>query len=420
MRLVLPALALSALVACAGSGKSPASPADADPRDPPEPEPQGTVTEWAIGDQPDNGPVVFQQDVIHQINIELEDDATDSLYRDPYEEVLSQVVIDDMQVPDVGVRLRGKVGSFRTLDGKPKLEIDFNTFVDGQRFQGLESLSLNNSVVDCSYLKETVGYRVFEALGVPAARTAYAQVTINGLEYGLYVLVETQDDRFLKERWADDDGNLYDGKYIWYGGHDYQLLDFGSGLDTMYQLEEGSDVGHADISAISDTLIAAWGQPDFYEQMGEVIDWDALHREWAGEQWVGQNDGYCINQNNYRVYFNPETDRAELIPWDLDYAFLNARDWGRSWASPAGKLAQACWQDSVCVAAQQQAMAEALDIIDSMDLQTHVDALADLTQAAALDDPRRECARGDVLPWRDYIDDWVATRSDLLRDQWGL
>ena len=32
-----------------------------------------------------------------------------------------QLTINDAQVSDVGVRLRGKVGSFRTLDGKPKL-----------------------------------------------------------------------------------------------------------------------------------------------------------------------------------------------------------------------------------------------------------------------------------------------------------
>ena len=179
-------------------------------------------------------------------------------------------------------------------------------------------------------------------------------------------------------------------------------------------------MGHADIAAISTTLAEVWGQPDFYARMGELLDWEEVHREWAGEQWVGQNDGYCINKNNYRVYFDPEDGRAELIPWDLDYALLQDYEWGRSWASPAGNLARGCWQDSQCAAAQQEAVADALDRIEAMGLPELVDELSELTEDEALSDPRRECARGDILPWRDYVLGWVETRSDYMRDQWGL
>ena len=418
MRRPSPLLVLAAAVACTANGKGTAP--EAGEVTYVASEGEGTVSEWSIGDQPDEGPYVFKQDRIHRIEIELPSDSVSSLGRDPYEYVVGDATIDGAELAEVGVRLRGKIGSFRTLDGKPKLKLDFNAFVDGRRFQGLESLSLNNSVVDCSYLKEPLSYRVFEELGVPAGRTAYATVTINGLDYGLYIIVETQDDRYIDARWEEADGNLYDGKYVWYGGHSYQLLDFGDNVDTMYQLEEGTDVGHADITAVSDALVSAWGQPDFYEQMGEVLDWDEVHREWAGEQWVGQNDGYCINKNNYRVYFNPADGKANLIPWDLDYSLLHDSDWGRSWSSPSGNLARGCWQDSVCAAAQKDAVADAIDTIENMDLQAFVDDLAELTESEALADPRRECGRGDIQPWRDYVDWWVGARSDEVSARWGL
>ena len=54
----------------------------------------------------------------------------------------------------VVLRLRGKLGSFRDVNEKPKWKLDFNQYFPDRRFYGLESLSLNNSVGDCSYLRE--------------------------------------------------------------------------------------------------------------------------------------------------------------------------------------------------------------------------------------------------------------------------
>ena len=68
-------------------------------------------------------------------------------------------------------------------------------------------------------------------------------------------------------------------------------------------------------------------------------NWPEYHRELAVEQWVGHNDGYALNTNNYRPYFNPEDGLMQVLPWDLDYGFLNDSDWGMSWASPRGQLA---------------------------------------------------------------------------------
>lgn len=363
---------------------------------------------------------IFSDERIHAIDITLPASSIDALYADPYTSAVGAVTFDGEAVPDIGVRLRGKIGSFRDLSGKPKFALDFNTFVPGQRFYGLESLSLNNSVVDCSYLKESVGYRIFGLAGVPHERTGFATVTVNGAPYGLYVLIETPDDRFLRRAYPDPSGNLYDGKYIWRGGWDYTLLDFNSGVDELFQLEEGVDVGNADIKVVSRAVGHWMGGNEFETGLDSVLDWDEYHRELAVEQWIGHNDGYALNRNNYRVYFDPADGKAEIIPWDLDYAFLYDYEWGMSWRTPAGQIAYGCFVDRACSAHHAAVMGEVLASIDTTALLDWYDDVADLTEAAALADPRRECGAASIRSYRQTLRAWITGQNDTMRTYWGL
>ena len=68
------------------------------------------------GDQPEPEDAFFDQSVMHTIDIELADGSESSLWADQYTYVPADVTIDGTRLEDVGVRLRGKIGSFRTLD----------------------------------------------------------------------------------------------------------------------------------------------------------------------------------------------------------------------------------------------------------------------------------------------------------------
>jgi len=374
-----------------------------------------------VGDQdPDIDSWFFDAYTVHEVSISLSSDSVANLDADPYTYTQGDATVDGTPMPSIGVRLRGKIGSFRYLSGKPKFKLDFNQYVSGQRFYGLETLSLNNSVVDCSYLKEPVAYRVMREAGVPASRTSWAHVTVNGADYGLYVVVETPDDRFLDRVFADPSGNLYDGKYIWYTDGSYNLLDFGTGDDDLFSLEEGTDVGNDDIRGISDAVLASYGSQLFDEVTGTAVDWGELHRELAAEQWVGHNDGYALNTNNYRVYFDPdEGGLAQIVPWDFDYGFLHAGDWGMSWESPRGTLAAGCWADVGCRAAQRAAVLALTDHIEGLDLLGYYDDLDTLTYDLAQADPRRECSMSYVDSYRTALRSWIETRDTTLRVEWG-
>ncbi|MED5371021.1 MAG: CotH kinase family protein [Myxococcota bacterium] len=375
--------------------------------------------ETLAGEIPDSD-WIFDDSLIHEIEIRLSPEAWADLEALPYEYTQASVLIDGVSAGEVGVRLRGKVGSFRPISGKPKFKLDFNRIHPGRRFYGLEALSLNNEVADCSYLKEPLGYEVIRQAGGPASRTAFAHVQVNGADYGLYVLIETQDDRFLARNWDDGSGNLYDGKYLydWTTGA-YTLLDFTPELQDHLQQEEGEDVGHADIHGITDAIAGSWNTGAFMSGTSEVIDWPAMHTHLVAEQWIQQNDGYALNANNYRVYFNPEDGQAELISWDLDNSFM-PDFWSYTWTNPRGLLVQGCWQDAACVADWKAAAQELHETLDTADLAARYEAWDELTFRAAIEDPRRECSEDQLRSERLRLRAWIDERPAQFSQAWGL
>lgn len=377
------------------------------------------VTEESAGGYEVDNDWIFTKDRIHEVAITLSEESWAAIAAAPYTPAEATVSIDGIETPNVGVRLRGKIGSYRDLSGKPKFEIEFNEFNPEQRFYGLESLSLNNEVVDCGYLREPLGYRLFELAGVPALRTGFAKVTVNGAEYGLYVLLETQDDRFLKRVYEHPEGNLYDGKYVWYGGYSYTLLDFIPGLETYYELEEGTDIDNADIFAFTAAVTAAQASGDFHAGMNGVLDWPEYHRELLMEQWTGHLDGYALNTNNNRPYFDPTDGKMEILPWDLDYAFQEDYVWGMSWYTPRGVLAASCFADAACVAAHQAVAAEVAAAIDVAALDAELSAWQALTYEAAITDPRRECDVASVDAYQASLHSWIAARPAYMQTFWG-
>jgi len=379
------------------------------------------VTEEGVGDYIAANDWIFDDSFVHRIDIQLSDESFALLRSLPYDWAPADLSIDGVKAPDVGVRLRGKIGSFRTIDNKPKWKIDFNQYRDGRDFYGLEHLSLNNSVADCSYLKEKLGYAIVGMAGLPTLRTSFASVYVNGVDYGLYVILETPDKDWLERTYADPEGNFYDGKYLYdYTTGAFLLLDFVDSLDDYYQLEEGTDVGHADIFAVTAANTAASGSGQYEAITSTVVDWERLHTYLAVEQWLGHNDGYALNINNYRVYFDPSDGLMELVMWDLDYAFLEDSWWGMSWADPRGVLAEGCWADTDCRAKQREAVSTVIERIDTAALDAELDRWDALTNDLAYRDARRECSAEKVASYRQWLQDWLPYRTSYMKTYWDL
>ena len=114
----------------------------------------------------------------------------------------------------IGVRYAGDATYFASARGvKRPLKLDFTRF-EKRDLHGLAAVHLHSMPLDPAKAREAIAYAVFRDAGVPAPRTAFAEVTLTvpgrfDKEYlGLYTVVEDVDQRFLADRFGSDHGLL--------------------------------------------------------------------------------------------------------------------------------------------------------------------------------------------------------------------
>jgi len=250
----------------------------------------------------------FANHTIPRIRILLDTNAMAALRNKYREYVKCSVIEESITNRDVGIHLKGQYGTFEAIDGQPSLTLNFDKFVKGQSFHGLDKFHLNNSAQDPSLLCEVIGREMFQAAGVPTPRATHARVCLNGRDLGLYVLVEGTDKSFLKRHFVDTSGNLYDS------GFRHDITD---------ALEKKSGKGpndHSDLHA----LFAAAREPNQetrIARLAALIDLDRFYTLLALESMMRHFDGYAMSVNNYRVYYDPESGRAVFLPHGMDQLF---------------------------------------------------------------------------------------------------
>ncbi len=209
---------------------------------------------------------------------------------------------------DVQIKLKGAAGSYREFSDRPALTIKTNKVDKKQLFHGLQKFHLNNSVQDESYLSEYLSSAIFRSAGYPATRVSYARVWLNDRDVGLYVLKEGFDQKFLGRFFSDAKGNLYDGGFL-------------QDVDVDLEKDDGNGPDdHSDLHAITEALrdktpASRWSR------LSEFVDMDHFLSFMALERMTVHWDGYCLNANNYRIYFDPSTKKAVFLPHGMDQMF---------------------------------------------------------------------------------------------------
>ncbi len=213
----------------------------------------------------------------------------------------------DRVYTNVALHLKGAAGSFQPIERNPSFTLNFDKLVKGQTFHGLEKISLNNSAQDPSYSTERLCRELFNAAGVPAPRAGYATVELNGRSLGLYVLLEGYNRQFLRRHFKNPKGNLYDGGFL-------------KDIDSRLATNSGDANDQSGLVALAE----AAEDPDRaarFAGLEEVLDMDRFITFLAMEILVCHWDGYGINKNNYRVYFDPEYKRMVFMPHGMDQMF---------------------------------------------------------------------------------------------------
>ena len=208
------------------------------------------------------------------------------------------------RVEQIGVRAFGS-GSVRA--GKPSLKLSFDRNLDGQTWRGLDELKLDNSSQDPGFLNERVATAALRRAGVPASRTGWARVTVNGDYAGFFVVLESVDDRFVERWFGHDDGPLYS----------MNAHNWGQGLNPMqdpltwYEPETSYGGDGSELALAADRLA--------HEEISsvlEVLDLEGFFRESIARSVMGSLDAFSADGNNFYLFV--DEGRVRIIPWDFD------------------------------------------------------------------------------------------------------
>ena len=272
----------------------------------------------------------------------------------------------------VGVHLKGAWGSWRDVTQKAAFKIKMDAFVDKQTLFGISKFTLNNMVQDPSYIHETLTYRLYRALGVPSPRTGYANVTLNGRDYGLHLNIETMNKQLLS-RWGISSSHLYKGAVPYFP-------DFYAGNENQFAIESGSDTDTSDLTDFIE--IQAMGGPAWWAAMGKIADMKQMTVAWATELYVGHWDGYVMNKNNYFLNFD-RYGNVTLLPWGTDQTWNTSLAYFRSPALMINK----CWAVPTCYSMYQQSLADVANKAESLELEAMASEVSDAINEAASEDP---------------------------------
>ncbi|MCW5557787.1 MAG: lamin tail domain-containing protein [Verrucomicrobiae bacterium] len=231
------------------------------------------------------------------------------------------------------IRFRPRGGVWRYAMGKNMWKFDFNRGHDfvardnwGRRYRTpWTKLNLGASIQQGDTLHrgeqgmfESVGFRMFQMLGVPASHTTFVQFRIvdepletapnsqyAGDFWGVYLAIEQLNGRFLDEHGLPD-GNFYKME---------------NGFGEPNNLGPDGPVDSSDLSAFINAYTpASQAQlPDDWWRAN--LNLETYYSYQVGVQAIHHYD--IADGKNYFYYRHPADHRWTVIPWDLDLTWAN-------------------------------------------------------------------------------------------------
>jgi len=219
---------------------------------------------------------------------------------------------------EINTRLKGSTSMYK-LDETPSFKIKFKKGPTGLGYLGLRRLTLNGLVQDNSKIHEFGAYNLFNAMGIPASKTGWARLYINGVDRGLYVNVEQPDQVFMAKRFKDITQHVYEGvarKDLQFGN------DNGDATTGAFLVDYGWKVtpNKNDLTKLIN-YASDWEDKTWYQGLSTVTDRTLLIRAFAVENFLGHWDSYSgPDINNYYLRSNTR-GKFTYIPWGVDQTF---------------------------------------------------------------------------------------------------
>jgi len=247
----------------------------------------------------------------------------------------AKMIFKNSQIPgdtllDVGFRIRGNTSR---RSAKKSFKIDINHYIRGRKFYGLEKINLNGEHNDPAIIRSKLCWDLFNEIGIAASRANHVKLFINDRYFGLYIHVEHIDDEFVQKRFGNQNGNLYKCLYpadLQYLGDDPALYKQEYWGRRAYDLKINYNNDYADLTHFIKVLNQT-PQKKFKTEIEKVFNVDGFLKWLSMSVLTGSWDDYWFLKNNYYLYYNPDNQKFEFIPYDYDNSYGIRWMWDGRW-----------------------------------------------------------------------------------------
>jgi spore coat protein CotH len=273
--------------------------------------------------EPEYARRLFDDSYVHTIDIQIDD--WERFIKTAGNETYSScaVLIDGEDFHQVGLRAKGNNSRRLTEEyglSRYSLKLEFDHFLDGGSYYGLDKFSLDSSFQDNSYMKTYIAYDMMAFMEVPSPLCSYVWVTVNGEDWGLFLAVEEPEEAFARRNFGKDHGILYKPDY-------HSLND--ENADVALQYIDDDPESYPGIfenakfkisESDEERLISALKTISEGENLETVVNVDEVLRYFAVQVFVMNWDSY-LGHTGHNYFLYEEDGVLSMLPWDYNLAF---------------------------------------------------------------------------------------------------
>ena len=238
-------------------------------------------------------------------------------------DVPAVAIVDGKTYKDVGVHFRGMSSYMMVPEGsKRSLNLTFDFVDEKQSLLGYRTLNLLNVTSDPTFVRAMLYSDVARSY-IPAPKTNYMRVVINGESWGVYINAQQYNKDFLRDFFKTDQGARWKvpGSPGGRGGMQYWGDDPAAYKQT-YEIKTKNDPkAWADLIRMFKVLNET--PPEALEAaLAPFLDIDGALKFLAVDAALVNTDGYWTRASDYDIYEDPK-GQFHVIPHDMNEALIN-------------------------------------------------------------------------------------------------
>lgn len=167
---------------------------------------------------------LFDKNAVSTIDIQMDPEEWQNMLDNALQEeyVKCDVVINGETIYNVGIRPKGNTSLTQVANDpntdRVSFKFEFDHYVKGQTYYGLDKLVVNNMYADATYMKEYLSYDLMDYMGIKTPLYAFTSITVNGEPWDLYLALEALEESFAIRNYGADYGKLYKPETMNMGG----------------------------------------------------------------------------------------------------------------------------------------------------------------------------------------------------------